>query len=292
MRAPSHRVANALTPLGQRVKAIDLLRFLNDSTLRQQVRTPLHRGESRQDVAPRIFFADQGMFRSGDYYQMMNRASCLNLLLNAVLVYNTLRIARVLECAKAQGQEFTPEAVAHVSPLVYRHVIVNGTYDFSLPHWTSGRMHTETYGCTLSEHSPGVHAPDVDVLKGFSGRFSTQKSASASEKKNVCSARRCSLLNGRSPIQSSPKHPGSSALLVNGGWTAPPARYPEQGEELWLLPLAYRPDYPSPPVTAAMAGLGEHGAPRQGSLPPLRLHRCLSAAGITRCRKRPTSARP
>jgi hypothetical protein len=50
-----------------------------------------------------------------------------------VLVYNTLRIARVLEHAKAQGQEFTPEAIAHVSPLAYRHLIVNGTYDFSPP---------------------------------------------------------------------------------------------------------------------------------------------------------------
>jgi hypothetical protein len=64
---------------------------------------------------------------------MMNRARCLSLLSNAVLVYNTLRIARVLEYAKAQGQEFTPEAIAHVSPLAYRHVIVNGTYDFSRP---------------------------------------------------------------------------------------------------------------------------------------------------------------
>ena len=64
---------------------------------------------------------------------MMNRASCLSLLSNAVLVYNTLRIARVLEYVKAQGQEFTPEAIAHVSPLAYRHLIVNGTYDFSLP---------------------------------------------------------------------------------------------------------------------------------------------------------------
>jgi hypothetical protein len=53
------------------------------------------------------------------------------LLSNAVLVYNTLRIARMLE--QAQGQTFTPEAIAHVSPLMCRHVIVNGTYDFS-PH--------------------------------------------------------------------------------------------------------------------------------------------------------------
>ena len=99
--------------------------------MRQQVRTQLNRGEARQDLAQWLFFADQGMFRSGDYYQMMNRASCLSVLSNAVLVYNTLRIGRVLERAKAQGQEFTPEAVAHVSPLVRRHVIVNGTYDFS-----------------------------------------------------------------------------------------------------------------------------------------------------------------
>ena len=87
--------------------------------------------EARQDLAQRLFFADQGMFRSGDYYQMMNRASCLSLLSNAVLVYNTVRIGRVLERAKAQGQAFSPEAIAHISPLARRHVIVNGTYDFS-----------------------------------------------------------------------------------------------------------------------------------------------------------------
>jgi Tn3 transposase DDE domain len=76
-------------------------------------------------------FPSQGDFCATAYYQMMNRASCLSVLSNAVLVYNTLRIGRVLERAKAQGQEFSPEAIAHVSPLARRHVIVNGTYDFS-----------------------------------------------------------------------------------------------------------------------------------------------------------------
>ncbi|MDH3604691.1 MAG: transposase, partial [Candidatus Tectomicrobia bacterium] len=129
--AASNRLAKALLHLGQLVRSIYLLRYLNDSEMRQQVRTQLNRGEARQDLAQRLFFADQGMFRSGDYFQMMNRASCLSLLSNAVLVYNTLRIGRVLERAKAQGQEFSAEAIAHVSPLARRHVIVNGTYDFS-----------------------------------------------------------------------------------------------------------------------------------------------------------------
>ena len=62
---------------------------------------------------------------------MMNRSSCLSLLSNAVLVYNTLRIGQVLERAKARGQAFSAEAIVHVSPLAHRHVIVNGTYNFS-----------------------------------------------------------------------------------------------------------------------------------------------------------------
>jgi TnpA family transposase len=129
--APSNRLAKALLHLGQLVRTIYLLRYFNDPEMRQQVRTQLNRGEARQDLAQRLFFADQGMFRSGDYYQMMNRASCLSLLSNAVLVYNTLRIGQVLEKAKAQGREFSAEAIAHISPLMRRHVIVNGTYDFS-----------------------------------------------------------------------------------------------------------------------------------------------------------------
>ena len=136
--ASSNRLAKALLHLGQLVRTIYLLRYLSDPEMRQQVRTQLNRGESRQDLAQRLFFADQGMFRSGDYYQMMNRASCLSLLSNAVLVYNTLRIGRVLERGKGQGQEFTPEAIAHVSPLARRHVIVNGTYDFSPPQGALG----------------------------------------------------------------------------------------------------------------------------------------------------------
>jgi Tn3 transposase DDE domain len=47
-------------------------------------------------------------------------------------LYNTLRIAQVLEHAALQGQLFSLDAIAHVSPLMYRHVIVNGSYDFSL----------------------------------------------------------------------------------------------------------------------------------------------------------------
>jgi TnpA family transposase len=69
--ASSNRLAKALSHLGQLVRTVYLLHYLNDPLIRQQVCTQLNRGEARQDLAQRLFFADQGMFRSGGYYQIM-----------------------------------------------------------------------------------------------------------------------------------------------------------------------------------------------------------------------------
>ena len=61
----------------------------------------------------------------------MNKASCLSLVSNAILVWNTLQIARIVETLRQAGTHITDEDLAHVSPLLHRHVIPNGTYHFS-----------------------------------------------------------------------------------------------------------------------------------------------------------------
>ena len=72
--------------------------------------------------------ANQGGFRSGDYEEVMNKASCLSLLSNAVLVWNTVHIARVVEQLRAAGYDLRDENLARVSPLAHAHVIPNGSY--------------------------------------------------------------------------------------------------------------------------------------------------------------------
>jgi hypothetical protein len=61
---------------------------------------------------------------------MMNKASCLSLLCNAVLVWNTVHMSRIIEQLRATGVTITDEEVALISPLAYAHVIPNGTYFF------------------------------------------------------------------------------------------------------------------------------------------------------------------
>jgi hypothetical protein len=61
----------------------------------------------------------------------MNKASCLSLLSNAVLVWNTLAIADIITHLRATGETITDEDLTRISPLIHQHVIPNGTYHFA-----------------------------------------------------------------------------------------------------------------------------------------------------------------
>jgi TnpA family transposase len=131
--SPADRVAKALTTLGLIVKTIYILRYVHEEDLRRRVQLQLNRGESRHALARWLFFANRGEFRSGDYEEIMNKASCLSLLSNAVLVWNTMAIMKIITQLRAAGENIVDEDLARISPLMYQHVIPNGTYHFARP---------------------------------------------------------------------------------------------------------------------------------------------------------------
>ncbi len=88
----------------------------------------VNRGEGRHQVARRLFFANQGAFQTGDYEEMMNKATCLSLLSNAALVWNTVQMSRIVDQLRANGETITDEELARISPLAFSHIIPNGTY--------------------------------------------------------------------------------------------------------------------------------------------------------------------
>ena len=126
--APSDRLAKALTALGQALKSLYLLRYIQDEPLRAQMQLQLNRGERRHQVARRLLFANQGAFQTGDYEEMMHKATCLSLLSNAVVVWNTVQMSHTLAQLRANGATIADEDLARVSPLAFAHVIPNGTY--------------------------------------------------------------------------------------------------------------------------------------------------------------------
>jgi TnpA family transposase len=125
---PSDSVAKALTALGRLMKTRNILRYLHNEPLRLSIQTQLNRGEARHGLARWLFFADQGEFRTSDFEMIMNKASCLSLLSNAVVLWNTPQIERILAELRADGTTIRDEDLIHVWTLQRRHITPNGVY--------------------------------------------------------------------------------------------------------------------------------------------------------------------
>jgi TnpA family transposase len=124
----SDRLAGALSQLGRLIKTLHILRYIQEEKLRDAIQMQLNRGEFRHILAKSLFFANWGTFRSGDYEEVMNKASCLSLLSNAVLFWNTVHITRIVDQLRSAGHVVEDEDLARVSPLIHAHVIPNGSY--------------------------------------------------------------------------------------------------------------------------------------------------------------------
>jgi TnpA family transposase len=114
--------------LGRLAKTIHILRYVHEEPLRRAIQLQLNRGEFRHALAKWLFFANQGAFRTGDYEEIMNKASCLSLMSNAVLVWNTVQIERIVTQLRTAGNIVLDEDIARVSPLFRRHITPNGSY--------------------------------------------------------------------------------------------------------------------------------------------------------------------
>ena len=106
----------------------NILHYIHEEPLRRKVQLQLNRGEFRHILAKWLFFANQGAFRSGDYEEIMNKASCLSLLSNAGLIWNTVQIDRNVGQLRAAGHVVLGEDLARVSPLLHAHITPNGSY--------------------------------------------------------------------------------------------------------------------------------------------------------------------
>lgn len=72
---PADRLSKAFANLGRIIKTAYILRYLTDPELRRTVQLQLNKGEYRHKLPRWIFFADQGEFTTGDYEEIMNKAS-------------------------------------------------------------------------------------------------------------------------------------------------------------------------------------------------------------------------
>ncbi len=126
--SPSDRLSQAFTHLGRIIKTQYIIRYISDAELRRSVRIQLNKGEYRHKLPRWIFFANQGIFNTSDFEEIMNKASCLSLVSNSILYWNSIKIEKIINHLKRQGEEIDDAVLARISLLPYKHVLPQGTY--------------------------------------------------------------------------------------------------------------------------------------------------------------------
>jgi TnpA family transposase len=106
--SPADRVSKALTALGRACRTLFILCDNHEERTRFAIQRQLNRGEARHSLARWLFFANRGEFRVGDYEEVMSKASCLRLLSNAAVLWNTAQIECVVGRLRAGGAEIDP----------------------------------------------------------------------------------------------------------------------------------------------------------------------------------------
>ena len=97
------QLTKLLQEYGRLVKTIFVLRYLEDAALRQRIRAQLNKGEKLHDLRKFLFFAREGVVSQQYEEGQTNQAGCLNLLTNAVIVWNTVYMQAALNALWAKG---------------------------------------------------------------------------------------------------------------------------------------------------------------------------------------------
>jgi hypothetical protein len=86
----------------------------------------LNKGEARNSLARAVFIHRLGEIRDRTYENQQHRASGLNLLVTAIVLWNTRYLERAI-AALRQAEDVPDQLLAHLSPLGWEHVNLTGT---------------------------------------------------------------------------------------------------------------------------------------------------------------------
>ena len=132
-------VAAALRELGRLERTLFTLDWLEDPELRRETSRELNKGESRNSLARAVFIHRLGEIRDRTYENQQHRASGLNLLVTAIILWNTRYLNRAI-AALREVEEVPDHLLAHLSPLGWEHVNLTGDYV-----WAAADQSTENH---------------------------------------------------------------------------------------------------------------------------------------------------
>lgn len=127
------RLALAIAEFGRISKTQHTLTYIDDEAKRRSTLIQLNRGEGRHSVARAVFHAKRGELRQHYREGQEDQLGALGLVLNMIVLWNTIYMEEVLNQLREEGYPVRDEDVLRLSPLMHPHINMMGRYSFSLP---------------------------------------------------------------------------------------------------------------------------------------------------------------
>ncbi|WP_349772230.1 Tn3 family transposase [Brevibacillus borstelensis] len=127
--ARQNKVAKALREMGRIEKTIFILDYISSESMRRRIQRGLNKGEAMNALARAIFFGKHGELRERALQDQLQRASALNILINAISVWNTVYLGKATDLLRNKGA-LREDLLKHMSPLGWEHINFLGEYRF------------------------------------------------------------------------------------------------------------------------------------------------------------------
>lgn len=150
-------LARAISEVGRIAKSLHLLSYADDEFFRRRIQIQLNRGEGRHAVAREVFHGQKGELRQRYREGQEDQLGALGLVVNILLLWNTLYMQDALDDLRAKGHEVLREDIERLSPLTLQHINLQGTYHLTLPESVAHGNHRPLRRLAGEEPQNGIH---------------------------------------------------------------------------------------------------------------------------------------
>jgi hypothetical protein len=126
-------LGEAIQHYGRIFKSLHILQLIDDEGYRRDIKWIRNLQEGRHSLAREVIHGDKGQLYQRYRDGMEDQLGALGLVLNCIVLWNTVYINAALERLRAAGYPVREEDVVRLHPFMRRHIAVQGDYSFLLP---------------------------------------------------------------------------------------------------------------------------------------------------------------
>jgi TnpA family transposase len=125
------RTQKALAEYNKILHDLHVLNVIDNPQLRRATRTSLNRGEGYHQLTGKIISINGSKLRGATEVELIISSECIRLIANCIIFYNAYMLSELYEMHEKLGNTKILEILKKISPIAWRHINLNGRYEFS-----------------------------------------------------------------------------------------------------------------------------------------------------------------